>query len=210
MPSALFGAYTYYVTDNLQNQSASARQWTINGLATESSAGLNTGSEAALISSVPVPDGSTNYEIAATLNLTTSGGYYTLFLEASSNALLGDTTTGTFYAFDIENPTFNNGGCSATLEFYKVVNGSLTAIQQTTIPCGNGVTYHAVRTADGGVRFRVNGVEYVYFLDSQPIYGAGGVGGFSMPAGNSIALAQLGPLDTVAPRNMSTTMRHTA
>ena len=145
------------------------------------------------------PDGTNQYEVAATLNLPTSGGNYVLYLEGSSNALLGSTSVGSFYAFAIQNPTLSGSACTATATLYRVVNGSVSQISSTTVPCANGVTYHAALGSDNALRFWVNNVQYLTWTDASPLTGAGGVGGYSMPSGNSISLVQLGPCDRIAP-----------
>jgi hypothetical protein len=54
-------------------------------------------------------------------------------------------------------------------EAFKVVSGSVTLIATSTIPCADGITYHAVLTANGALRFYVNSFQYLSYIDSSPI-----------------------------------------
>src|SRR5438128_1993453 len=85
--ATLFGAYTYYYTDTLQ--SVDTTKWTQNGSVAATGSGLTatTPGGGSLISTVAVPDGSSDYEVKATLTLTQSGGTYVSYLRASSDAL---------------------------------------------------------------------------------------------------------------------------
>ncbi len=98
-----------------------------------------------LISKVAVPDGSSNYEVRTTLTLTQSGGTYTTYLRATSNAMSGPSAAGTAYAIEVQNPTFSGSACSATLAIYKIISGSVTTLGTTTIPCSNGLVIRSVR-----------------------------------------------------------------
>ena len=198
----LLASYNYYVSDNLQSYNDSSIRWYVNGPSNNSAAaGLTITSSAggSWLSRFAVPDGTWQYEVAATLTLPNSGGTYVLYLEATPNALLGPTSTGSFYAIAIQNPNFANNGCSAAATLYKVVNGSVSQVSSTTVPCGPTITYHAALGNDSALHFWVNSLEYVSWTDSQPLTGIGGIGGFGMPSGNGISLAQLGPCDRAAP-----------
>ena len=202
--AACFGAaplsatYSYFQTDSLQNYNVSAPNWNINGTSSNSvAAGLTVtaATGGSYITKTATPDGTNQYEVAATLKLASSGGNYVMYLEATTNALLGSTSVGSFYAVAIQNPTFANGGCTATAVMDKVVNGSVTQVGSTTVPCKDGITYHAVIGTDNAVHFWVNNLEYLWWKDSTLLSGQGGVGGYSMPSGNGIDLAQIGPSD---------------
>lgn len=201
LPGQSWASYNYFATDNLQSQNNSAPTWYMNGSTANSASGLivTAASGGSYIFKNNAPDGTNQYEVAATLNLPTSGGNYVLYLEASSNAVLGSTSTASFYAFAIQNPTFANGGCTATATLYKVVSGSVSQISSTTVPCAGSIVYHAVLGNDGKLRFWVNNVEYLSWTDASPLTGTGGVGGYGMPTGNSISLVQIGPCDRTAP-----------
>jgi len=71
------------------------------------------------------------------LSLAASGGTYVTYLRATSNALAANGNTGTFYAIQVQNPTFSQNGaaCTATLLINKSVAGSVTTLWASTIAC---------------------------------------------------------------------------
>jgi len=84
---------------------ADRSKWTFNG--TLGNAG------ASIISTVPIPDGTADYEIRSNLTLYTSGGTFGHLIHASPDAT---TQTGTSFLTELQNPTFSaNGLCSAAL-----------------------------------------------------------------------------------------------
>lgn len=85
---------------------------------------------------------------------------------------------------------------------YRRASGSITQYDTLTVPCKNGSIVRAVvRTDAGEVRLLVyvDGVKYSELFFTSLMTGKPGVGGRGMPSGNSISLAELGPLDRVAP-----------
>lgn len=159
--SALFAAYTYYLTDTLT--SINTTNWTQNGTLTAGSGGLTSSNAngGSLISKVAVPDGTSDYEVRTTLTLAQSGGTYVTYLRASSNALSGPAVAGTAYAFEVQNPTFSGSACTATLASYKIISGSVTTLSSTTIPCSNGMIIRAIYTAQANqIAVYVNNVIY--------------------------------------------------
>ena len=205
--------YGYYNRDYLNSPNDSAPVWTFNGSMSNSSSGLTITAAAggSYISRSLAPDGTDQNEVAVTLNLPASGGNYVLFLDASSDAVLGSTSVGSFYAFAIQNPTFANGGCTATATLYKVVTGSVTQISSSAAPCSNGIVYHAIHGVDNVLRLWANGVNYLSWTDtSSPLYGKDGVGGYSMPSGNSVSYVELGSADRIAPSQVDPTSIQTS
>lgn len=141
---ALFGAYQYYYTDSLTSVNSS--NWWTNGVVTPTAAGLtaNTATGGALISKIAVPDGTSEYEVAATLHIPVSGGTYSLYLRATADAQAGPVGqyyngTGSFYVMEVDNPTWSNGICTATLNALKRVNNTVTLLSSTTIACRDGM-----------------------------------------------------------------------
>ncbi len=126
LATPLLAVYTYYYSDTLTGINTS--NWTQNGPLSASGSGLTSvdANGGSLISTIAVPDGSSDYEVRTTLNLTASGGYYMSYLRASANTLLATGNTGTFYAVEIANPTFSGSSCSALLLILKSVSGSVT------------------------------------------------------------------------------------
>src|ERR1035438_9914255 len=61
-----------------------------------------------------VPVGTYEAEVRTTLKLTSSGGTYTSYLQASADAATSGNGSGTYLAFEMQNPQFDtNGGCAA-------------------------------------------------------------------------------------------------
>lgn len=104
--SANSTGYQYYYTDPLTSVNSS--NWVQNGSVTATSTGLTatTSGGGSLISSIAVPDGTSDYEVKTTLTLATSGGTYVSYLRASPDAKTGPGATGTFYSLEYT-PTFS-------------------------------------------------------------------------------------------------------
>lgn len=103
------GSYTYYYSDSYNSINSS--YWTQNG-ALSAGSGLTSSdsSGGSLISTQAAPGISSEYEVKSTLTLTQSGGTYSTYLRASSNALSGPSARGTAYVIEVQNPTFSGGG----------------------------------------------------------------------------------------------------
>jgi len=89
-----FAGYNWY-----QTYTGSAGQFTQNGtlvgVSTPYGAGVTSSSSGggSLISSKAVPGGGSSYEVAMTLGIADSNATYTAYVEASSNTLIGSSTT---------------------------------------------------------------------------------------------------------------------
>jgi hypothetical protein len=187
-------SYQYYVTD--PPTSIDPSRWGQNGAVTATSIGLTSADSngGSLISRVAVPDGSTQYEVKATLALNSSGGTYVLYLRTSPDALSGpNTSSGTYYAFEIQNPTFTGTDCSATLIAYMRTGGTVTQWGQTVIPCRNGMQLHAVFDAYNGINLYLDGICRMFMWDSTITAGQPGVGVRDALSANSISLVETGP-----------------
>ncbi len=191
--------YQYYYSDNLRSVDSS--KWTQNGAINASASGLiaTTTNGGSLISSVPVPDGSGNYEVTATLKLAASGGNYAVYLHAAPNSMSGPAATGTFYSVELLNPTFNGPNCGATLAIYQRTNGTVTQLATTLVPCRSQTSIRAVFVATGAILSYVDQMLYSYVTTTAIASGQPGVGGSQMPAGNSIIRVDLGPRDAGLP-----------
>jgi hypothetical protein len=196
--SPAWAAYPFYLTDNLTSINSS--NWAQAGSVVATSSGLTApdANGGSLISQVAIPDGSSDGEVRATIALTASGGTYTLFTRATPDARTGGGGSGTFYAFEMQNPTFSNGNCSATYVVYKRFSATMTALASWTGGCANGMTLRLV-VGPGLLVYWSNQTYPVDVLDSDISSGQLGVGAYGSPAGNSISLVQLGPRDLVAP-----------
>jgi RHS repeat-associated protein len=196
--SLLSGAYTYYYSDALTT--INGANWFTNGSVSATSSGLTATASTggSLISKIAVPDASSDYEVKARLALPSQGGTYTIYTRASDNALAGSPPQGTFYAVEIENPTIWSGGFTADLRVYKVINNAVTELSWTMAYCRNGMEVRVVQRP-GQLGVFLDNHPHVILSDNGITSGKPGIGGRGMPAGNSISLVELGPLDRVAP-----------
>jgi hypothetical protein len=121
------GAYTYYYTEAFGTLSSN---WTVNGDMVVSYPNVITNSSydigGALISSVAVPDGSSNYDVTTSLNSYSAYGLYTIYLRASSDTTSGGAA-GTYYAVSI-----NNIG-SPVLQIQSRVSGVLSTLYSSSL-----------------------------------------------------------------------------
>jgi RHS repeat-associated protein len=203
----LFATYTYYFSDTLTSITSN---WTANGVLTTGSSGLtsintNGGS---LISNVAVPAPSNQYEVKTTLTLTQSGGSFITYLRASSNAQYASGNTGTYYAV-VLNPTFSGSTCTASFSIVKSVVGVITVLTSGTVPCRNGMVIRSVytnNTSPGQMIVYFDTTGFGYAVESSITGGQPGIGVSSSPAGNSISRVDLGPLDTVAPQLINSSL----
>jgi hypothetical protein len=183
IPAALFASYPYYTPG----------AYTPNGDTTFASA-----SGGSQIATATVPAGATEYELRMTLNIKASGGTFLAYLRASSNAILGPTTAGTFYAVEFANVQINGASCSGTLTVYKTVNGSSTWLAGSTEPCRDGMTWRASRSVNWIVITSDLGTS-VAVGDTDIAAGNPGYGAHDLAAGNGFASVSIGPADTAAP-----------
>ncbi len=197
--TALWAAYSYYYTDNLT--SIDPTKWTQNGSVTPTAGGLTApaANGGSLISLIAVPDGTSDYEVKTTLTLPVSGGTWVHYLRATTDALSGSAPTGSFYAVELQNPTFTGNTCAATLAIYSRVNGVLTLHTSTATPCRSGMTMRSVVLGNGRILAYVDDVYYAGVVLSSLATGKPGIGARATPSGSSIAQVQLGPLDRAVP-----------
>jgi RHS repeat-associated protein len=196
----LFGAYTYAVVDPLTSlTSPDPNRWFVNGSPTAGSGGLT--GDGSLIYKPTPPGGSANYEVRAKLMLPSGGGSYVLYLRASADARLSNSTsTGTFLAFEVVvEPNLVNGACVATLKGWRRVGGQLSPMTTNAMPCYSGMEVRAVAMPANQVALFLDGIYYGYWVDHQVVSGSPGIGGFGMGAGNSISRVDIGAMDGIAP-----------
>src|SRR5260370_1112357 len=115
-----WAGYTYYLTDNLA--SIDAAKWVATGAMSPSQTGLSAtdAGGATLISRLPIPDGSSEAEVAMTITLLASGGTYTEFLQATSDARTAHSRAGSYLAFEMQNPKFDSSAkCTATYVLFQ-------------------------------------------------------------------------------------------
>src|SRR5260370_27463538 len=134
---ALLATYTYCYSASFISVDTSKWFWVGDVVAPGTGGFVGPGANgSALISNIAVPDGSSEYEVKMTLTLTTSGGNYITYVRASNDALSGPVPSGTFYAVEVHNPTFNGSVCTATLALYRQLGGVTTQSFAPSIPCG--------------------------------------------------------------------------
>jgi hypothetical protein len=190
----IYAGVNYYLTDNLH--AIDPTKWITVGSLAPSAVGLAAFSAngGALISKVPVPDGTAEAEVLATLTLEHSGGVYTEYLQASPNSHTGPQGGGAYLAFEMQNPTFDSTGhCVANfLVFQSSSSGVVSLLSSFQHACRNGMT----------MRFAVHGTTALVWPDqAQPVefsvqasIGSPGIGSYNAPAGNAISLVQLGAI----------------
>ncbi|MCX6622804.1 MAG: hypothetical protein NTY38_17410, partial [Acidobacteria bacterium] len=193
------GAYQYYYSDAFS--SLDTTKWQQNGVISLASPGITSADAngGSLISKVAVPDGTARYEVRSIVNLAVSGGTYIQYLRASQDALSGPVSSGTYYAFEIQNPVFTaDGRCTATIVGYKRQSGIVSALSTVSLGCSNRMVMRAVYIGSYA-RLYVNDRLFMFLHDNAIMDGKAGVGVRGVPAGNTMTTTDLGPLDTVAP-----------
>ena len=129
--SSLYAAYTPYYTDVLFT-TIDTTYWYQNGIGGVSNGcGLSGDANGvALISKITPPSPSTDYDVKMNVYIfpyiASSGFTFVQYLRASNDALSGPAPQGSYYAVELQNPTFNGEvdlGI-ATLAIYKRVGGS--------------------------------------------------------------------------------------
>jgi hypothetical protein len=120
---------------------------TVNGGQTGSGLVGSSYGTGALISTIPVPDGSSDYEVSTTWYITPdTGADFVMILRASSDAMPGQ---GTYYSVEFQNPGFGSAGCAGTLVVNKRVNNVLTTLASAPASCAvrarMGIHHHPRR-----------------------------------------------------------------
>src|SRR5260370_21135004 len=186
-----WAGYTYYLTDNLA--SIDAAKWVATGAMSPSQTGLSAtdAGGATLISRLPIPDGSSEAEVAMTITLLASGGTYTEFLQATSDARTAHSRAGSYLAFEMQNPKFDSSGkCTATYVLFQSTAGATNLLASFLHTCRNGMV----------MRLAVHGSTALVWADlAAPMEfpmtamtaGQPGIAAATMPPPNAIALVQL-------------------
>jgi hypothetical protein len=197
--------YQYYFNDSLTSINSS--YWTQNGSVSAGSSGLTATSSngGSLISTVAVPDGTSDYEVKAVIDTPSYwSGAYVIYLRASSNAMTGPGATGTFYSIELNN-NFTYPPYYANVVINKCVNGSVTQLQSTMMSIHNGVVLRAWAQGSS-IGLIKDGLISMTATDSSISSGKPGIGGYNLPSsGSSINGVNLGPADRIAPGTPSST-----
>ena len=212
LPAVAFSqAYQYAFTDQFSTDASIKTAWQQNNGSTftlDASAGLTTTSSngASLIYNGTPLDGSYQYEVNATLKLASSGTNdgYAIYLRASNNALVGPTSTGTFYALELQNVTWSSDGksCSATYALWEGVNGTVSNTGGS-VGCQQDMTLRMVYGPNGTIAGYINNVVFLLGTNSDIATGQPGVGVRGAPPGNGIVSVSIGNLEHVAPTGAS-------
>ncbi len=134
------------------------------------------------------------------VGLKQSGGYYATLLRASDDAQLSNSSSGTFYAIEVANPQISGNSCVASLNAWRVTGiNSAAELASTQINCYDGMVVRNVMAPSGQITVFINGIPTLSVYDTTIASGIPGVAVVAAPTQNSISLAQLGALDTVAP-----------
>jgi hypothetical protein len=199
----IHAAVQYYVSDNLTEISPS--KWTVAGALSPNALGLSAPDPngGVLISHLPIPDGTSEAEVSAKITLNASGGVYTEYLQASANARTGNNGSGSYLAFEMQNPTFDGQGrCMASFLIFESraeqgSPGPVNLLASFQHACRNGMQ----------MRFAVHGNKALAWADQAvpvefaitPGVGQPGIGSYGAPAGNAISLVQLGSIIRTPP-----------
>jgi len=131
--------------------------------------------------------------------LTVSGGYYTLYARATPDANTGGNGSGTYYAFEMQNPTFDQtGACAATFVLSERVGGAVTVLYTFTHSCRNNMVMRLM-VRPGILKIWADQPLGYIVWNSDISSGQPGIGAHLTPSGNAVAGVQLGPLDRIAP-----------
>jgi hypothetical protein len=203
------GAYVYYYSDTFAT--IDGTKWYGNGaVSIASGGGISSATTGSLISRLAIPDGTNEYEAYARLRLSQPGGKYVLYLRASLDSMLGPTSQGTFYAFELADPVFNSQGvCSATLNLYRRASGSLALLWSMNVPCRTDTVMRAVSRSNAMYVY-VNNFFVSWSPDNTIVSGFPGVGVQNTPAANAVSVAQFGQADRTPPSAVLRTQVGTA
>ena len=195
-----WAGYQYYFSDSLKLMDSV--RWNASGVLAPGVAGLTASDSngGSLISRLPIPDGSSDAEVAITLTLTTSGGTYTGFLQSSPDARTGNASAGSYVALEMQNPQFDAAHkyCSANFVVLQSVNGSVNLLAGFQHSCRNGMRLR-MAIHDGTLLVWPDQPQPMEFHIGAAGAGQPGIGSYGDPAGNAISLVQLGAIDRVAP-----------
>jgi RHS repeat-associated protein len=199
--------YQYYHEEYANEGGWDHPSWHVNGSMT---GGAYTGligsysGTGALISVIPVPDGSSDYEVASIFAFDPNnyGGVYAQLLRASSDAMLGQ---GAYYSVEFQNPVAaaGNGVCTGTLVVNKRINDVMTTLASAETTCaGDTITIRSILAANNKILVYANNVLVHQVTDGEIASGQPGVS-FSATYGNGATYLALGPRDRIAPNNVS-------
>lgn len=154
--------------------------------------------EGSLISTFPVPDGSSDYEAETQflVDPVADGALYIQFLRAPPD--LG----GNFYSVEFQNPGPFPGGCSGTLVLNIRLNGITYAVNSAIVSCpNNSITIRSVLAAGNQLLVYANGVSVFQYDSTAITTGQAGLGMSGARPGVGVYRMRIGPRDRIAPNN---------
>jgi hypothetical protein len=187
------------VNDSLRSVDPAA--WSSTGVLSPGASGLTASDPngGSLISRVPIPGGDSEAEVAINITLTSSGGTYTAFLQSSPDARTGNAHAGWYLAFEMQNPQFDaSHNCMANFVLLQSATGKASLIAAFSHSCRNGMRMRMV-VHNGTVLVWPDQTDAMEFNIGASGTGQPGIGFYGVPAGNAIALVQLGAIDRTAP-----------
>jgi RHS repeat-associated protein len=201
--SGVAAAQTYYYSPF--SSGPDPTKWNVNGTFA-AVPGLTTSGSASAISTVPVPDGTAEYEVRSNFLLQQNGGSYVMYVRATPDSLLTPTTSqGTFFAVELTDVQVTAGTCSATVRQWKRQAGVLTMLGSATIQCASSPQYYtSLRVVMRNYIFIVYGSDGLPLLanyDLSIASGQPGLGVSSAPANNRITMVELVVRDVTGPSN---------
>jgi len=144
---------------------------------------------------------SAQYEISTQLRIQTSGGNFVQYVRSAQSALSTSSSGGTFFAVELQNPTFNSLGCMGTLKFRQYDGVNFTLKAQSQVPCYDHMIIRTVVISTGGasdyVWTMINGQVYAAYCDLKT--GSPGIGLADAPTVNGVERVQIGARSLLAP-----------
>lgn len=196
-------AYQYIYTESFEPFGAAS--WTQNGTSQINSAGFGSTDArgATLIYQGAGLSGSPQYELNSVINLrynNSADSTYTHYVRASPDAWDdGVNGQGSFAATELSNIVFDsNGNCSAALNFWERLNGTLSWKGYAPVGCSRTIQMRTVVWDQNGVSYiwtMINGLVYGFATNlttGQPGFGA-------RHAANLFTSTSIGPRSLVPP-----------
>ena len=184
-----FAAYQYFLSDNFASIDTS--RWTVSGNISGGANGLmaSAGTGGSLISRVPIPDGSSDYEVRGTVHFGQQGGFY-----ISNVAIASRVSPNGYYAASL------NCYVGCTFQLNKMFNGTYSVLTSFPYSPHEGTVLRLI-TYQNRITAYVDSLPGISLTDNDVLTGQPGVslGIISTPTGEAISNLQIGLVDRTAP-----------
>ena len=193
------GGYTYYYNEAFGSL---ASNWTVNGdMVVAGSNGITNSADdggGALISTVAVPDGSSNYDVTTTFAFNNLGTF-TIYLRASSDTT-SNGTSGTYYAVTINNAysAYSPYNPGPGIQIQKRVGGVLSTLYSAALSSWPQSQFRAIMRWDGQIAVYFDGTLMAAITDTSITSGQPGIGCSYVQLGGFTGVS-LGPIDHIGP-----------